>query len=876
MKAIAPIVLIIIIVGVAAAAAGTYYVYTNVIMQQSRHTSFVINSVYCLNNTIYFDIYNNGSTQINVSDYQIIFTDNNGNVVLINGSSVVCDVGNMIPSGKNSLCHIIDKTCYYNSTAYIINTSFIYGGVIYNYVISDNNRFNFAYVSNFNNSSNVVYNESSTSSSSSNNLPYIPIVIYNVQSIPTQAPFQQQIAICNGSVNIVNSFSYINNATIFNQINPNGQNIMFTDSDGNILYSWYEGQLWYEGRMSRREVACYIWWIKLPNGIPANSSITIYMYVGPNNSNYYVQYYPYVGQAPHLSPTYGQYDNGEYVFLFYDNFAGIIFDMSKWRASLYGATITVNNGLTIDSPTFESWAGLFTLSDFPPDTIFEAYLASYTGGYHVLHGIGVYINNTPYERDGFGYLPAGYIGDNKGGYTVGSLKYPSLYIYYEYPEPNLITSVYWDYANNRGMGLNYKFSIGSQSRIKKYNYYVIGAYSYSCLTCLDRMTSTWYWARVRFMPPNGVMPRIYINLSTSLSNKLVDQQRPNKLTDLPNSNKYSVRIYNNQSIPTQAPFQQQIAICNGSVNIVNSFSYINNATIFNQINPNGQNIMFTDSDGNILYSWYEGQLWYEGRMSRREVACYIWWIKLPNGIPANSSITIYMYVGPNNSNYYVQYYPYVGQAPHLSPTYGQYDNGEYVFLFYDNFAGIIFDMSKWRASLYGATITVNNGLTIDSPTFESWAGLFTLSDFPPDTIFEAYLASYTGGYHVLHGIGVYINNTPYERDGFGYLPAGYIGDNKGGYTVGSLKYPSLYIYYEYPEPNLITSVYWDYANNRGMGLNYKFSIGSQSRIKKYNYYVIGAYSYSCLTCLDRMTSTWYWARVRFMPPNGVMPRIYID
>ncbi|MFZ8800976.1 MAG: hypothetical protein ACO2ON_02230 [Candidatus Nanopusillus sp.] len=508
MRTIAPIVLIIIIVGIAAAAAGTYYVYTNIIMQQPQHTSFVINSVYCLNNTIYFDIYNNGSTQINVSDYQIIFIDNNGNVVLINGSSVACDAGNVIPSGRNSLCHIIDKTCHYNSTAYIINTSFIYGGVIYNYAVSDDNRFNFVYVSNFDNSNNVVYNESSTSSNGSDNLLHIPIVIYNVQSIPTQSPFQQQIAICNGSVNIVNSFSYINNATLFNQINPNGQNVMFTDSDGNILYSWYEGQLWYEGRMGHREIACYVWWVKLPNGISPYGYVTAHMYIGSNDTDYYQQYYPYVGQAPHLSPTYGQYDNGEYVFLFYDNFAGIIFDMSKWRASLYGATITVNNGLTINSSTSRSWAGLFTLSDFPPDTIFDAYLASYTvRGSRGGHGIGVYINNTPYEKDGFGYQPVRYVGDNHGGIAVGSLTSSYGYSYNEYPMADSIVSVYWDYANNRGVGLNYKInSIGSQGRIKKYNYYVIGAYSVE-----GTMISTWYWARVRFMPPNGVMPRIYID-----------------------------------------------------------------------------------------------------------------------------------------------------------------------------------------------------------------------------------------------------------------------------------------------------------------------------------------------------------------------------
>ena len=64
----------------------------------------------------------------------------------------------------------------------------------------------------------VVIFYSFTNSSSN-----IPITIYNTQSIPTPAPFQQDIAICNGNINIGNNFAYINNATLFNEINPNGK-----------------------------------------------------------------------------------------------------------------------------------------------------------------------------------------------------------------------------------------------------------------------------------------------------------------------------------------------------------------------------------------------------------------------------------------------------------------------------------------------------------------------------------------------------------------------------------------------------------------------------------------------------------------------------
>jgi len=142
-----------------------------------------------------------------------------------------------------------------------------------------------------------------------------PILISNTQNIPTPSPFQQDIAICNGSINIGNNFAYINNATLFNEINPNGQNVYFSTTYNSTpnIYSWYEGQLNYNG------VTCDVWWINLSNEISANSNITIYMNIGSNSANYYSQYYPYVGEAPYLSSTYGQYDNGNYVFLLYNN-----------------------------------------------------------------------------------------------------------------------------------------------------------------------------------------------------------------------------------------------------------------------------------------------------------------------------------------------------------------------------------------------------------------------------------------------------------------------------------------------------------------------------------------------------------------------------
>jgi hypothetical protein len=159
---------------------------------------------------------------------------------------------------------------------------------------------------------------------------------------------------------------------------------------------------------------------------------------------------------------------------------------------------------------------------------------------------------------------------------------------------------------------------------------------------------------------------------------------------------YSIYITNPLSQATPSSFQQDIAICNGNPGLRPNFAYINNATIFNEIDSNGQNVYFSTANGGSpsIYSWYEGQLNYNG------VYCDVWWINIPNGIPANGYTTIYMYIGNSSSNYYQQYYPYVGASPQVISGY---DNGQDVFIAYGYF---------------------NN-------TFDGWSGYIYAGSFPP-------------------------------------------------------------------------------------------------------------------------------------------------
>jgi hypothetical protein len=167
---------------------------------------------------------------------------------------------------------------------------------------------------------------------------YVPITVTNNQSIATGTNFQLLVQV---------------NTANYSQINPNCQNIFFYDSSGNILFSWIENVT--SSTTSKGTVNI---WVNLGNNnINANSSITIYMGIGNSTSVNYLgiknsSNQILVGANPQYTSTYGQYDNGANVFLFYDNFAGTSLNTNKWVSgtsipSGASGSITVNNGISL-------------------------------------------------------------------------------------------------------------------------------------------------------------------------------------------------------------------------------------------------------------------------------------------------------------------------------------------------------------------------------------------------------------------------------------------------------------------------------------------------------------------------------------------------
>jgi len=157
----------------------------------------------------------------------------------------------------------------------------------------------------------------------------VPITITNSQPAPTPAPFQQMIS--------VNSASFASHEA------SNLQNVEFFNADGSVIPSWLESG-------NSNLASNTIYWVNLSAGVPAESSVTIYIGFAPISTNLFNA--QATGEAPQLSSSYGQYDDGANVFLFYDGFAGTSLSPA-WNS--YGSNgtpgdksnILVDNGVTI-------------------------------------------------------------------------------------------------------------------------------------------------------------------------------------------------------------------------------------------------------------------------------------------------------------------------------------------------------------------------------------------------------------------------------------------------------------------------------------------------------------------------------------------------
>ena len=175
-----------------------------------------------------------------------------------------------------------------------------------------------------------------------------------------------------------------------------------------------------------------------------------------------------------------------------------------------------------------------------------------------------------------------------------------------------------------------------------------------------------------------------------------------------------------QPVDTPAPFQLMVNMP------LNEFKTIVNSTLSNV------RFAFDKNFNTPIYSWLES-------MTDTNA---VFWLNLPNGIKAGQQMTVYILFLPLSSEFDGVY---AGEAPQLSATYGQFDNGALVFGFYDNFAGTTLNTSKWTMSgVTTSNFVVDNGLTMNpagiSAAAWSTAGIIAANEnlFGLNSIVENY------------------------------------------------------------------------------------------------------------------------------------------
>ena len=308
---------------------------------------------------------------------------------------------------------------------------------------------------------------------------------------------------------------------------------------------------------------------------------------------------------------------------------------------------------------------------------------------------------------------------------------------------------------------------------------------------------------------------------------------------------FQINITNTQNTATPVPFQQMVQLPISQLGLINP--YIRNIG----------SLRFS-YNGSYIPAWLES--------ISNGVATI--WVKLPVSIPANSSITIDMEVNPSLNFDGV----YWGEAPQLSPIYGQYDNGNSVFpTLYQNFQGTSVP-SGWVSN---GTVTINNGATVSFGGYLITSSTYGLN---PSQILDAgFITPTANAGNAWYQIG-YVS----QSGGFTYEPSTaiawsiydsppfFVTESGGAYTFTETQFPS-------GVGNAGTfnvgTVYWGSNSSDSGMINYANSITYTTNIPSSPLYV--GINNNQADGTAPPVATLYWIRIRAYPPNGVMPSVEV-
>ncbi len=687
---------------------------------------------------------------------------------------------------------------------------------------------------------------------SSGTLAFLPInIVSNVSQSPS-GYFNQRI--------VIDSYAYQTYEA------ANLTNIFFMYQNGTVIPSWLENN------NSNASLAT-TYWLKLDM---SGTEETIYMVFLSPTINVMNSYQ--TGEAPSLSPYYGQYDDGSYVFPLYFNGNAPLSDFNISSAySLAHSTVTFGNGSrTINALNISTGtkAAVYVPLVYTADSVSASdnwieetsFGTGDLNGNSGILGLGSTTNQSSYGTGGNGVSGTYAIGmyadssslyvanETDGvisGTSFGSISGTQSWFYGELVyspgnnSPGNSFTVYSEqqlYAHNQtatyGNGIQgssslYVAPIISQTGISEKSYY----YYYN-------------WIRIRTPPAEDEMPVATLgNISTSAVPML------------------PISLINHETAGTGS-YVQPISL--------NSLKY----QIYESRNLS--NIFFMYANGTVIPSWLEN-----GNTNTSQNSTY--WLSLYSITPLSNN-TIYAVFLPTFMNALNNFR--TGEAPNLSTIYGQYDDGWSVFSYYNSGTHTLpltntgtggtgpmtttTAPSPWNYSLVGS---VSSGGS--SATTWTTAGLNNSSS-PGLNLTSSYAVQamvYLGGSEAKLGILTNVQNisngpfyvfgvnaTTSGNDVVGYYPAGSTGTIALGMTASSLTSSSWY---------QLTAL--DVNDNLSLYSSSTFALNdygfSEITQTPGNGYTGGGIAVTTLGS----TSTDYWTMIieRALPLNGIFPNVTI-
>jgi len=318
----------------------------------------------------------------------------------------------------------------------------------------------------------------------------------------------------------------------------------------------------------------------------------------------------------------------------------------------------------------------------------------------------------------------------------------------------------------------------------------------------------------------------------------------------------TLNIANSQSAGANSPFQQMFTF--------NPSNY----TAYEA--PNLGNIRFYYTNGTELYSWLES---YSGQPSggnANQAKSATVWINL-HGMPAGGSVQVYMEFYSTSTNFDGNYW---GEAPQLSSSYGQYDNGQNVFpAGYFNFAGTTMPSGWDTTGVTSGGITVNNGLTVDTndiPNYvltlsSSLSGNYVVDAYEVSDVPFAYLGAQFSSWST-SSTAYPASTNPSSGAAQWSAPLSTGGESMTLQTSSSA-YAALS---ENIDPISVTNWQVDsagvYGSTAYMWVNYGYQLSTGTNTGS---------NYPGVTGWNSAQYTVQWFRIRTTPPNGVMPTVTI-